>query len=362
MKCLYAVIRTSKHQNTPSEKPPTKTESPQKTFLLNTKSPFNMPHLIPLLISSLTLSQSTTIAGVFSLSLPNDSGTSISLSGDLAQGYGVAGYMNEVEGNANSGHLLENVVLNAPVIPDGPGSRNLTAHYYVSGREAGPFANGATDTAFASGLNGMNSTGNYVNNQALNLNLLTFRFGPNNGQPNTSTWNLGGDQLNVDWSGNLASSVEERIYKANPADVSSGLYFDGTKILDFGYSDIYEILDYGGTQLGNDDTISAYSNPVSASKEAGLNPVNDGLADAILADIVVAGGKIQLRFDTFQPISSFGDENGAGDGLWVNNLGFSGSLQVVPEPSEYAFAMAVFLGLFITVRNRSKRSLTETPI
>jgi hypothetical protein len=163
--------------------------------------------------------------------------------------------------------------------------------------------------------------------------------------------------LNVNWSGNLGSSVEERIYQANPAEVFSGLFFDGTKIVDFGYSDIYEILDYGGTQLGNDDTIVAYSDPVSASKEAGLNPVNDGLADAILADIVVAGGKIQLRFDTVQSISSFSDENGAGDGLWVNNLGFSGSLQVVPEPSEYALTISILLGIFITVRNHRIRTI-----
>lgn len=308
-------------------------------------------------ILTIVFSQTAVFGGAFNLSLPDDSGTSISFNGNLAQGYGVAGYMNEVEGNADSGHLLENVVLNAPIIPDGPGSRNLTAHYYVSGREAGPFANGASDTAFASGLTAMNTTAAYVNNQTLNLSLLTFRFGPNNGQPHTSSWNLGADQLNVNWSGNLGSSVEERIYQANPAEVFSGLFFDGTKIVDFGYSDIYEILDYGGTQLGNDDTIVAYSDPVSASKEAGLNPVNDGLADAILADIVVAGGKIQLRFDTVQSISSFSDENGAGDGLWVNNLGFSGSLQVVPEPSEYALTISILLGIFITVRNHRIRTI-----
>ena len=325
-----------------------------------TNAQFEMKQFITLSISLLIFSQSTAKGGAFNLSLPNDSGTSISFDGNLAQGYGVSGYMNEAEGNADSGHLLENIVLNAPIIPDGLGSRNLTAHYYISGREAGPFANAATDTAFASGLNNMNNTGIYVNDQALNLGLLTFRFGPNNGQPNTSSWNLGGDQLNVDWSGNLGSSVEERIYKANPANVFSGLFFDGTKIVDFGYSDIYEILDYGGTQLGNDDSIIAYSDPVAASKEAGLNVLQNGLADAILADTIVAGGKIQLRFDTIQPISSFSDENGGGDGLWVNNLGFSGSLQVVPEPSEYALAVAITLAIFVTVRTQRKRTQIET--
>lgn len=318
-----------------------------------------MKRFFTLSISLLILSQLAARGGAFNLSLPNDSGTSISFDGNVAQSYGVSGYMNEAEGNADSGHLLENIVLNAPIIPDGPGSRNLTAHYYISGRETGPFANGASDTAFASGLNNMNDTGDYVNNQALNLGLLTFRFGANNGQPNTSSWNLGGDQLNVDWSGNLASSVEERIYKANAENVFSGLFFDGTKVVDFGYSDIYEILDYGGNQLGNDDSIIAYSDPVAASKEAGLNALLDGLADAILSDINGAGGQIQLRFDSIQAISSFDDENGGGDGLWVNNLGFSGTLQVVPEPSEYALAVAISLAVFIALRSQRKRSIAE---
>ena len=98
---------------------------------------------------------------------------------------------------------------------------------------------------------------------------------------------------------------------------------------------------------------------MAASKEAGLNALLDGLADAILSDINGAGGQIQLRFDSIQAISSFDDENGGGDGLWVNNLGFSGTLQVVPEPSEYALAVAISLAVFIALRSQRKRSIAE---
>ena len=296
------------------------------------------------------------VGGALALQLPDDSGTSIALDGTVAQGFGVTGFMNEAEGQANSGHLLEGVVLNAPIIPDGPGSRNLTAHYYISGRGTGPFPNGGTDAAFTSGLNNFNSTQTYVNDQALNLSLLTFRFGPSNGQA-TSTWNLGADVNGQNWSGNIGSSVEERIYTANPADVSSGLFYNNTQVLEFGYSDVYEILDYGGTMLGNDDTIVAYSDPVNANKSNGLVGVADGLADALLADIGNGGGQVQLRFTSFQPISSFTDENGAGDGLWPNNLGFAGAIQVVPEPEEYGFLFAcLLLGMVLVHRDRQRRA------
>lgn len=310
--------------------------------------------LIKLVVIAVILLPTGLIGAAFNFALPNDSGVSIGLSGTSAQGFGITGYMNEAEGLADSGHLLENVVLNAPVIPDGPGSRNLTAHYYIAGRGTGPHPNGGTDAAFASGLNNFNSTQAFINAQALNLNLLTFRFGPSNGQA-TSTWNLGADVNGQDWTGDIASSVEQRIYSAVPADVSAGLFYDGTQVVDFGYSDVYEILDYGATMLGNDDTVSAFSDPVDSTKINGLNAVNDGLADAILGDIAAGGGKIQLRFDSFQPISSFLDENGAGDGLFTNTLGFSGTLQVVPEPKEYALAISVLLVVGIFLRRRGVR-------
>ena len=92
-------------------------------------------------------------------------------------------------------------------------------------------------------------------------------------------------------------------------------------------------------------------------EDDGDDGVADGLADALLADIGNAGGQVQLRFSSFQPISSFSDENGSGDGLWPNTLGFSGAIQVVPEPEEYGMMFGgLLLAAVIVVRTRQRRS------
>ena len=60
---------------------------------------------------------------------------------------------------------------------------------------------------------------------------------------------------------------------------------DTTKILSFGYSDIYSFLEYGATTATDDDTEAIISNPFSVAKVAGLLGQFDGLANAFLADV-----------------------------------------------------------------------------
>ncbi len=79
---------------------------------------------------------------------------------------------------------------------------------------------------------------------------------------------------------------------ANLNEVESFLLLDTTKILSFGYSDIYSFLEYGATTAPSDDTEAIISDPFTVSKVAGLLGEFDGLANAFLAD--VGSKKVQL--------------------------------------------------------------------
>ncbi len=107
-----------------------------------------------------------------------------------------------------------------------------------------------------------------------------FSFGPKNGDF-TKSWNLGNDINGENYFSSPTSSLEERIYAANPKEVESFLLLDNTKILSFGYSDIYSFLEYGATTAPDDDSEAIISDPFSVSKVAGLLGEFDGLANAL---------------------------------------------------------------------------------
>jgi hypothetical protein len=270
------------------------------------------------------------MAGVIGLSqvnaavftLPTLSNNRINLFGDNSANppQGVAAYFS----NASPGHALgPGVVENSP-----PGT---AAYYYLAGIEHTPVA-GATDTGQGVSLTGMANTANYFGLNGGNVSQLTLRFGQT-GVDETRTWKLGGDVNGVNWFGNPNSSVEERKYEANAAEVNSGLFYNGQQILTFGYTPLYMVIDYGGSVAVNDDTIAAFSDAVGATKLGGLNPFEDGLANSLLSDINANGGLVQLNLFTIQPATR---EDYAFGNYTAGSFTFDGALQVVPEPSEYA--------------------------
>jgi len=293
--------------------------------------------LLPLLA---TLCSASALAGV--LTLPQLSGHRINMYGDNSGSprEGLGAFSRIAEGQADSGHYT--ISLHAPA-----GTR---AYYYVAGLEHTPDPTSPTDTAFGTSLTGMADTTAYFNAHGGSALLLSLRCGQS-GADRTKTWNLGGDQQNLNWWGSADSTIEERKYEAIPANIESALYYNGTRLLNFGYTPFYMIIDYGPTTANNDDVISAYSDAVSATKLPGLPGYEDGLANAILGDMAANGGLAQLYFQTIQSATreDFFDAQFA-----YGAFAFSGSIQIVPEPAQFApVAGLLALALVRVLRRRS---------
>lgn len=311
------------------------------------------------LATLLLLGGVVTASAQFGFALPADSGTSLQLSGNPnLETTGIMGFHRLATAQVDSGHSIEGVILNAP--STGFGSPyDYRAEYYIADYGHGPYSGNVTDPAArATGQQNLVNFDGAMQNEGANYGDITFYFGPAAGQGLTATWNLGNDTLGQDWYGDLSSSVEERIYTANPAQVTVGLAYLGQPIVTFGYSDLYEIINYGATANTNDDTIQAYSDAVSVFAVAGLGVAEQALADAFLADVAAGGGAAQLRFDTFQPATYI-----AGPSFeWVQSTySFGGSIQIVsavPEPETYGALLGILMGGFIWQRRRRQQQLS----
>jgi hypothetical protein len=167
------------------------------------------------------------------------------------------------------------------------------APYYAAGIDFSPEnVPGATRAAtLLNNITGFSNFATFLTNNSINVDRIGFSFGPKNGDF-TKSWNLGNDINGENYFSSPTSSLEERIYAANPKEVESFLLLDNTKILSFGYSDIYSFLEYGATTAPDDDSDAIISDPFSVSKVAGLLGEFDGLANAFLVD--VGSNKVQL--------------------------------------------------------------------
>ncbi|MFH7029834.1 MAG: PEP-CTERM sorting domain-containing protein [Heteroscytonema crispum UTEX LB 1556] len=259
-------------------------------------------------------------------SRPIDSDNRLQLFGNPADKQGYTAFFNLDPSALDSGH--GDISLNA----SGNG-----APYYVTGRQGSPEvpASGATRTSTVADIVGFPTLSSYLTNNSIPLSSIGFSFSQKSDRDFTKTWNLGNDRLGEDWFASPDSPIEERIYKANPDDVETFLSFGTTKILNFGYSNIYSVLNYGSTTALADDIDSAFTDPVSATKVAGLDPLTEGLANALLQDVNAAGGKVQLVIeDNDVQVPTFTTGNGFG----VLNFRLVGSLRAVrpatvPEPN-----------------------------
>ncbi|MBW4450087.1 MAG: hypothetical protein KME38_25460 [Spirirestis rafaelensis WJT71-NPBG6] len=267
-------------------------------------------------------------------SRPIDSDNRLQLFGNPADKQGYTAFFNLDPSALDSGHA--DISLNA----SGNG-----APYYVTGRQGSPEvpASGATRTSTVADIVGFPSLSNYLTNNSIPLSSIGFSFSRKSDRDFTKTWNLGNDRLGEDWFASPDSPIEERIYKANPDDVETFLSFGTTKILSFGYSNIYSVLNYGPTTALADDIDSAFTDPLTATKVAGLDPLAEGLANALLQDVNAAGGRVQLVIqDNDVQLPTFTTGNGFG----VLNFQLVGSLRAVrpatvPEPHS-ALGLLVF--------------------
>ena len=128
-----------------------------------------------------------------------------------------------------AGHIETS--LNAPGNP---------APYYVAGIDFSPenLVNplGATRTAtLLDDITGFTNFANFLTANSIDVDRVGFSFGPKNGVFENSL-NLGADINGENYFSSPDSSLEERIYSANPDEVESFLLLDETRIISFGYS------------------------------------------------------------------------------------------------------------------------------
>ncbi|MBD1930360.1 MULTISPECIES: PEP-CTERM sorting domain-containing protein [Cyanophyceae] len=252
-------------------------------------------------------------------SRPIDSEYSLNLLGEPSENQGFTAFFNLDPSAPDFGHT--DISLN---------SRGDGAPYYNTGRQGSPEVppSGATRTSSVSEIAGFPTLNSFLTNNGISFSSLGFGFGQRSDRDFTATWNLGDDILGQDWFASPDSTIEERIYAANPDDVEIFLTFSTTKIVSFGYSDIYAVLDYGATTSLSDDIDAAFTDPVTATKVAGLDPFADALANALLQDISTAGGAAQIVVeDTAVEEGTFTIGNGFG----ILNFQFVGSLRAVPS-------------------------------
>jgi hypothetical protein len=259
--------------------------------------------------------------------LPAESANRLTLIGNPTENQGLSAFFNLDPSAPDFGH--RDISKNA----SGNG-----APYYATGRQGSPEvpASGATRTATVTGTTSFPNFSSYLTSNGISPSSIGLVLGQKSDRSFTQTWNLGDDILGKNWFASPDSTIEERIYAANPDDVELFLSYGTNKILDFEYSDLYTVFDYGPTQSPSDDRDLAFTNPIGATKVAGLESLTDGLANAFLQDVANAGGKVQIVSDDRQVT---GDTAFAtGNGFGIVNLPFTGYIQVassvsVPEKS-----------------------------
>ena len=232
---------------------------------------------------------------------------------------------------------MSGVIQNAPSMPGGP-ENQFYADYYITGIDNSPFAkpNGGLAAAVATTPSNMTNLMDYMSNNSSATTTSPSTSDRASAQISKTAGTWEATPRTAIGPAALASSVENRIYAADQAEVSTYLAYQGTKIVDFGYSPLYEIIDYGATTLTNDDSIAAYSDAVSATAADGLAGDDLAIALALIADVSENGGLVQLYFDTIQAATYTGTpEAYNGTNYLVANYQFSGAIMVVPEPSTY---------------------------
>ncbi|MBD2203715.1 PEP-CTERM sorting domain-containing protein [Calothrix sp. FACHB-1219] len=226
-------------------------------------------------------------------------------------------------------------------------SPNNPAPYYAAGIDFSPEnLPGARQAAtLLNDITGFTKFASFLTTNDITTDRIGFSFGAKD-RDFTKTWNLGEDINGQNYFSSPTSTLEERIYSANPDEVESFLLLDDTKFITFGYSDIYSFLEYGATRDPNDDTEAIISNPFSAFKVGGLSGLSNDLADAFLAD--VGRNKIQLVSEDAGVVPDFvsvSDPFGRFDP--IVSIRFPAQLRIVEVPEPSMTVGSLGLGLLV---------------
>ncbi|MGD1913181.1 MAG: hypothetical protein ACFB2X_20720 [Rivularia sp. (in: cyanobacteria)] len=280
---------------------------------------------------------------------PIDSDVLLEFEGLPSENEGFVVYSSDDPNAPDRGHILvpQNSRAEFPGAPD-------FAFYYGTGRQGSPEVPSTNATRTATLVNGVgfSNLDNYLTNNAIDISDIGFAFGQKQDRDFTQTWNLGNDERGEDWFATPDSTIEERIYRANPDDVELGLFNGTTKIVEFGYSDYYAVIDYGATNLFEDDTESNFTDPLTLNKVSGLSPLNEGLADAFLEDVFAAGNRVQI-------VNSFQGEDlvGSASGFEAFVLPFPLELRVVRAVPEKSLTWGLLMfGVLAAISRRKQKN------
>lgn len=237
------------------------------------------------------------------------------------------------------------------------------APYYVTARPGSPEfpPSGATRATTVTEVIGFPTLSSYLSDNEISPTSIGFNFTQKSDRSFTDTWNLGDDVLGEDWFATPDSTLEERIYGADPDDVQLSLSYGTIPIIDLGYTPLYSTLDYGSTKEVKDDFEVNFTAPTVPTKVSGLDPSVDALADALLADVADAGGSLQVVLATTLII----DESRPNTGNGFNTLLFSfpadiRAVETVPEPSSALGILA--LGALGAVSYLKKQKNKRRPL
>ncbi|MDJ0572529.1 MAG: hypothetical protein QNJ53_26305 [Pleurocapsa sp. MO_192.B19] len=205
---------------------------------------------------------------------PIQSDIFLSFEGEVENNLGQTAFFNPNLDAPDSGHI--EISLNSP---------GNIAPYYATGRQSSPLVEDATRSATLDSNQNLTNFSDYLTDNNINTAEIGFSFGQRSDRDFTETWNAGEDLLGQDWLASPDSTIEERIYQADPDAVQTSLVLWDTPIINFDYSPLYAVFDYGETTVTEDDTEVFFTEAISAQKVDGLDPLADGLADAFLEDL-----------------------------------------------------------------------------
>jgi len=283
---------------------------------------------------------------------PIDSDHVLNFFGDPSENEGFTAFFNLDFTAPDVGHI--------EISKNAPGN---IAPYYTTGRQASPEEpdSGSTRSASLNHVTGFSNFFSYLSDNSISLSTIGLGYGQKSDRDFRATWNLGEDKQGQDWFASPDSNLEERIYRANPDDVEIFISYEDTKILNFGYTDFYNILDYGDSVDNTDDFDIILTDPFTAEIVEGLDPFSAGLAQAFLVDIAEAGGGVQVVFE------EAGVEDAPlmfGNGFGVLSFPFPFTLRgvaiaTVPEPSSVIgiFMLGALGALARSTKHKKGKSL-----